>query len=159
MRASVTTLRAWAVWLPLIVIVDLVCLLPPAHAFDHGFDPDSPLTQFFDQLQRPICPSGLDKCFCCGKADAYAIVIDQEATIDGDELDGIAHVTDGSALKFPDETTRTAIADGTVFRFRGKDVTKLKQGNPTNTAWAFLGTTLGGAITNVWCVVPLPPSF
>jgi len=131
----------------------------PAHARDHGFDPTSPVTQFFDQLKRPYCAPGVEICSCCGKADAYPVMIDQDASLDGDKPDGVAHVIDGSAIVYPDGTQRSFIPDGTVFHFTGRDVTKLKQGNPTKTAWAFLGTGLGGQISIVWCVVPLPPGM
>jgi len=137
----------------------LCAAVAPAHAFDHGFDPASPVTQFFDRLKRPYCAAGVEVCSCCGKADAYRVVIDQEATIDGTERDGTAHVTDGSAIVYPDGTGRSFIPDGTVFHFSGRDVTKLKQGNPTDTAWAFLGVGVNGQITIVWCVVPLPPAM
>ena len=80
------------------------CSLRPAHAFDHGFDPASPVTQFFDQFKRPYCAPGIEVCSCCGKADAYPVVIDQEATIDGTEPDGTAHVIDGCAIVYPDGT-------------------------------------------------------
>jgi hypothetical protein len=86
-------------------------------------------------------------------------MIDQDATIDGEAPDGVAHVTDGSAIVYPDGTIRAPIPDGTVFHFTGRDVTKLKQGNPTPTAWAFLGVGAAGTVTIVWCVVPLPPAM
>jgi hypothetical protein len=144
----------------LVVAVAVACWsVRAARAFDHGFDPASPVTQFFDRLQRPYCPPGIGVCSCCGKADAYPVAIDQDATPDGDKPDGIAHVIDGSAVTYPDGTLRSFIPDGTVFRFTGRDVTKAKQGNPTRTAWAFLGVGVGGQIAIVWCVVPLPPGM
>jgi len=145
----------------LIVIAAAIafCSLRPAHALNHGFDPASPVTKFFDQLKRPYCAPGANVCSCCGKADAYPVMIDQEASLDGDKPDGVAHVIDGAAIVYPDGTQRSFIPDGTVFHFTGRDVTKLKQGNPTKTARAFLGTGLGGQISIVWCVVPLPPGM
>lgn len=38
-------------------------------------------------------------------------------------------------------------------------MTKLKQDNPTRTAWAFLAVDQNGAIAVVRCVVPLPPAM
>ncbi len=143
-----------------VVAVGVECCSPrAAHAFDHDFDPASPVTQFFDQLERPYCAPGIEICSCCGKADAYPVVIDQEATIDGTEPDGTAHVIDGSAIVYPDGTSRSFIPGGTVFHFTGRDVTKLEQGNPTRTAWAFLALGQTGTIAIVWCVVPLPPAM
>lgn len=140
------------------IVLLAIAAAAPARAFDHGFNPDSPVTKFFENLKRPWCPPGVAVCSCCGKADAYPIAIDQEATIDGEEPDGVAHVIDGSAIVYPDGNSRRFIPNGTVFRFSGRDVTRLNQGNPTNTAWAFLGLDQQGAISIVWCVVPLPPS-
>jgi hypothetical protein len=145
--------------LSFLIVAAGVAFCTLAHARDHGFDPTSPVTQFFDQLKRPYCAPGIDVCSCCGKADAYPIVIDQEATIDGEAPDGIARVLDGSAIVYPDGTSRSFIPDGTAFHFTGRDVTKLKQGNPTHTAWGFLGTGPDGRISIVWCVVPLPPGM
>ena len=56
------------------------------------------MTQFFDQLERPYCAPGVEICSCCSKADAYPVAIDQEATINGIEPDGAAHVIHGSAV-------------------------------------------------------------
>jgi hypothetical protein len=145
------------------VLLGMVLVVPCPYggatfARDHGFDPTSPVTQFFEQLKRPYCPPGI-VCSCCGKADAYPVVIDQEATIDGEAADGVARVTDGSAIVYPDGTSRSFIPDGTIFHFTGRDVTRATQGNPTRTAWAFLGLDAQGHISIVWCVVPLPPSF
>ncbi len=130
-----------------------------APAMDHNFDPASPVTKFFEELKRPWCAPGIDVCSCCGKSDAYPVEIDREASIDGEEQDGLAHVVDGSAIIYQDGQKRTPIANGTSFKFSGRDVTRLKQGNPTRSAWAFLGTDVTGAISIVWCVVPLPPSY
>jgi len=101
----------------LIVIAAAIafCSLRPAHALNHGFDPASPVTKFFDQLKRPYCAPGANVCSCCGKADAYPVMIDQEASLDGDKPDGVAHVIDGAAIVYPDGTVRSVIPDGTVF--------------------------------------------
>ena len=132
---------------------DLKFLQPRAE--HHGYDPNNETVKWFESLERQHCPTQ-PGCKCCGKGDAYEIVIDQEATIDGTEEDGVAHVIDGSAKEFPDGSKRDYIPNGTEFKFSGQQVTKLKQGNPTNKMWGFL-SYWHGAITVVWCVVPLPP--
>ena len=140
-------------------------MLHTAHAEDlqflqraphHGFDPNNETVKWFERLERPWCAPSVEHCFCCGHVDAYPVVIDQEATINGEEDDGIAHVTDPSRKEFPDKTYRDELIGDLTFHFKGKDVVKLEAGNPTSTAWAFLGN-MQGHITLVWCVVPLPP--
>ena len=135
-----------------------------AHAEDmsffkphRGLDPNDPVVQWFEKLERPWCPPQVDHCLCCGQFDAYPVVIDQEATPDGEEDDGIAHVTDPSAKEFPSGPPRDELVGDLTFHFKGKDVVKTQAGNPTGTAWAFLGN-YKGHITLVWCVVYLPPN-
>lgn len=134
---------------------DLQFLQP--RASHHGYDPNDPIVQWFDKLERPWCPSAVEHCFCCGRFDAYPVVIDQEATPGALLGDGRAHVTDPSAKVFPDGKSRDALVGDLSFTFNGKDVVKPDAGNPTGTAWAFLGN-MKGHITLVWCVVYLPPN-
>ena len=145
-----------------VVVYALLALAYCSHAqaMDHGFDKSDPTAQWFEQLERPYCMEGVKHCFCCGKADAYQIRIIEDATIDGDDADGTAEITDGSAINYPDGTARKPIMTGLQFHFKGKDVVKLDAGNPTKTAWAFLWPTADGkGISEQWCIVPLPPGY
>lgn len=158
--------REWiwvaAVWIFVGALIAAVIMTWPerAHALDHGFDKNSPIGQWMADLERPWCLPGVKHCFCCGIADAYPIRILEEATVNGEEPDGLAEIADGSAKEWPDGTKRAPIQTGLQFRFRGKDVVKLSAGNPTGTAWAFLWPTDDGkAIKTQWCIVPLPPSM
>ena len=116
-----------------LVAAFLCALAPPVGALDHGFDHNSELVKWFEGLHRKS-----DRFPCCGMGDAYPIVIDQEASLGGSEVDGIAHVTDGSARKYPNGDTRQPIPNGTVIHFSGRQVTREIDGNPTSTAWAFI---------------------
>ena len=135
----------------------------PAHATDHGFDKGSAMSVWMDGLKVPwdVPP----KMSCCGKADAYKITILQDAIGDDGDNRGLAVITDGRAIKYPDGTSRFALPDGTQFRFRKADVNPLGDGNPTNTAWAFLSVTsdpdsgVGNFIRMIYCVIPLPPGY
>jgi len=150
---AIAAVRAWIFWTPLLIIAAWT-LLRPAHAFDHGFDLSDPVVQWFDGLRRPDAPPD-QNWRCCGKGDAYPIEID---AMPGADSNGVAHITDGSALSFPDGTTREPIENGAVFHFAPSQVTKPSQGNPTATAWAFLIATPDRRIAYVWCVVPLLPN-
>lgn len=134
---------------------DMEFMKPQSH---HGYDPNDARVKWFEQLERPKCPTK-EPCFCCGKTDAYPIVIDQEAILEGDEPTGTGHVLDGSPKTYPDGTKREELPNGLVFKFPGNAVTKLKQGNPTGTAWGFFSVWPPNTIHTIWCVVPLPPGF
>ena len=139
-------------------LLPLLLLATPAAAMDHGFDPTDPTVQWFDSLTRPDAPADHKDWRCCGKGDAYRIRIDQDAAGEEGDTQGTAVVTDSAAITFPDGEKREPLPNGTVIRFPLSKVTQLKQGNPTNTAWAFL-SVWQGKISLVWCIVPLPPGY
>lgn len=130
----------------------------PAHAFDHGFDPFAPTSQWMESLQRrPPAPVGP----CCGVADAY------QADIYTRNPDGSYDIviTDGSPIMFPDGAHRDAIPDGTAIHVPENKVNPPKEqaGNPTGHAWLFMsvyGITTNGvykqAPGSLYCFVPRP---
>ena len=126
-------------------------LITPARAFDHGFDPASPVTRWFDALIRPDFPGS----HCCGKSDAYAVEIIKDG---GSSSNWTARVTDGSAIVFPDGTSRDPIANGTIIEVQPEKVTKPSQDNPTKTAWVFMYVKRGN-MEMVYCLVPMPPGM
>ena len=154
----------------LFLFVGAYFLTVPAWGLDHGFDPESELTKWFESLHRKI-----DKFPCCGLGDAYPVEILQEATPDpkGELFDGIARVTNVRSITFPNGDVRLSIPTGTVIHFSDNQLTREIDGNPTATAWAFLsvrrngddqqdtsGTlNIDGEMHGVYCVVPLPPGF
>ena len=143
---------------PLASIVLLV-VATAAHAMDHGFDPNSDFARWAESLKRP---NTAYKASCCGKGDMYGIRIEQDAIGDDDDARGVAVITDGDAIQFPDGTTRTPIPNGTRFTFP-KSVVNERQGNPGKTAYAFITPSDDGVSTNgvqvVWCVIPIPPGY
>jgi hypothetical protein len=127
----------------------------PASAFDHGFDPSDPVVQWFEHLRRPdVDEDYLGVVSCCGKGDAYAVDVVEDG---GADREWAVKITDGSAIEFPDGTTRQPLPDGTVSRFPGSKVIKPNQGNPTKHAWVFI-SVWSGQVHEVWCFVPLPPN-
>jgi hypothetical protein len=139
-----------------------------ASAMDHGFDHSDPVVQWFESLKIPddTPPKG----GCCGKGDAYAIRILEDAL--GNSADksdwGLAEITDGSAKQWPDGTIRTPIPNGTQFKFPKQKVNPPEDGNPTPTAWAFLSVVeagdeasrrdgKGNYIRMIYCIIPLLP--
>ena len=123
-----------------------------ARAKDHGFDKNDPTVQWFESLKRPDLP----KYSCCGKADAYPVRIEQEPIGEEPDQMGLAIVTDGSAIAFPDGTKRPEIPTGFEFKFPLSKLNQLMDGNPTHTAWAFLAV-YNGKLSVLYCVIPLPP--
>ena len=128
----------------------------------HGeiFRPSPDLARWFESLDRPDWKVGDSIISCCDAGDAYPIVILQEATIGGEEPDGIAEVTDTSARLIikPDGSRkwRPQWQGPTRFHFPGKLITREIKGNPTSTAWVFATNYTGSPF--LYCVVPLPPS-
>jgi len=145
-------------WLIVGLIISLIVLVGHhARAMDHGFDDNSDFGQWVQSLKRPDTDY---KYSCCGKGDLYGIRIEQDAIGDDDDARGVAVITDGGAITYPDKTQRSPIRNGTRFTFP-KSVVNDRQGNPRGTAFAFLtpGMTPGteDIVMRVWCVIPLPP--
>jgi hypothetical protein len=136
----------------ILILAMFLFALVPSFATDHGWDPNNPVSQWFNTLKRPDYPQGN----CCGKGDAYKIQIIEEA-IPGSN--GRAVITDGEAIEFPDGTKRAPVANGTEFTYPYEKQTKPSQSNPTKTAWVFMYVNNVGKITTLFCVVPLPPSY
>lgn len=139
----------------------IVCMIVcSAHASDHGWDPNSPVSKWVRGLYQPDTPPDERDYLhsCCGEADMYPIVIEQDALGDeGDSL-GVARITDGSAKQYPDGAIRPPLKTGMTFRFPKSKVNPLKDGNPTATAWVFL-SSYDGEINRIFCIIPLPPGM
>ncbi len=143
-----------------VVAVGVECCSPrAAHAFDHGFDPASPVTQFFDQLKRPYCAPGIEICSCCGKADAYPVVIDQEATIDGDATRRHRPCDRrlGHRLSGRHEPILHSRRHGVSFHRPRRD--QARAGQPDADRVGVPRLARSRHISIVWCVVPLPPAM
>lgn len=120
-----------------------------SRAFDHGFDPYAPATQYFEHLKQPDNYPGS----CCGKADAY------EADTYARNADGswTVTVTDGSAIEYPDGTRRPYVATGTVVHVPAGKINPPDETrhNPTGHAWLFMSVYVG-QVGSIYCFAPLP---
>lgn len=116
---------------------------------DHGFDPNSPTTKWFERLYRPDFPASK----CCGKADAYEI----ETYWRNDKGVLFVKIGDGSAKEFPDGTRRPPIPDGTVIEVPEKKINSPDDDldNPTDKSWAFF-TVDEGRVSILYCVTLHP---
>jgi hypothetical protein len=116
-----------------------------------GFDIEhDEVAKWMKGLIRPDNPPNS----CCGKGDAYEVEILKDG---GDDAEWVAKITHGEARKYPDNTTRPPLPNGTLFHVQPQRVVKLNKGNPTKTAWLF--TYVGLRTVTVYCLVPLPPSW
>lgn len=117
-----------------------------------GFDVTSGVPQWMASLIRPDdAPSP-----CCGKADAYPVEVIEDG---GTDHAWRVKIIDGSSIVYPDKTHRAFIPNGTQFQVAPSHVTKPNQGNPTKTAWLFVGLYPAYFLAWIYCLVPLPPSF
>jgi hypothetical protein len=133
-------------------LLTLIC--SPAVALDHGFDPNDPVTQWFETLMMPDIPGAR----CCGAADAYKVEILEEGEWDGNGPDWVVSIKDGSAIKFPDGKSRAEVPNGLIIHVPAYKVTKPKQSNPTHNAWIFMSVN-DGHVGAIFCLVPLLPSL
>lgn len=142
------TAQALVLWA--VVIACLLWLfMTPAPAMDHGFDPNSATTKWFEQLKVP--PEGIAA--CCGKADAYP-VSEYWKNPDGTWT---ARIKDGRAIKYPDGTVRAYIATGTEVIVPAESVNDLTDDldNPTDTSWIFMRVS-EAQVSKVFCLVRHP---
>jgi hypothetical protein len=153
-------------WAAVGTVLGICAFSLAVHADDdvdyHGeiYRPSPDIAKWFASLDRPDWKAGDSIISCCDAGDAYPIVILQEASIGGEEPDGIAEVTDTSARLVitpnGERKWRLQWAGPTRFHFPGKLVTREIKGNPTPTAWVF--ATVSAGYPKLWCLVPLPPA-
>jgi hypothetical protein len=136
-----------------IVALLAFCLLTPVFAHDHGFDPNSPITKWFDTKNMP--PDYIES--CCGKGDAYTV--DQYwKNPDGTYT---AVIADGSAITYPDGTTRAPIPDGTKIIVPASRVNRAEDDLDNPIGHSVLWLTISGPgygidSINVWCFIRHP---
>lgn len=112
-------------------IVALLLTLSPVVAMDHGFNPNSATTKWFESLKIP--PK--NEVSCCGKADAYPVER-YERLSNGDYRVWIAP---DNGITFPDGTVRPPW-DSTIPIIVPKErVNEEKDDldNPTDFSWLF----------------------
>jgi hypothetical protein len=130
------------------VVALTISMCSMARAMDHGFDPNSPTTKWFEALLRPDTGTS-----CCGKGDAYP-VNDYWPNPDGTWT---AVIADGSAIKFPDGTYREYLPTGEKVIVPADKVNEMIDDldNPTDRSWIFV-RALTGNVENVYCFVRHP---
>jgi hypothetical protein len=108
-----------------------VLLCGDANAINHGFDPLSITTKWFEKLKIP--PKGMVS--CCGRADAYS-VDRYEKLPSGDYLVWIA---DGDPILFPDGTRRIGWDISIPIVVPAEHVNDMEDDldNPTEHSWLF----------------------
>lgn len=104
-----------------------------------GFNPDtSPMAKWMESLLRPDLPYNPPGQIwpCCGKADAYPV---SSYFINPDGSYSVV-IADGSAITYPDGTTRPPIRTGRTVIVPASKVNKLEDDldNPTDFSWVFL---------------------
>ncbi len=130
------------------VIALILYMIWPVHAMDHGFNPDSATTKWFESKMRPDYPGS-----CCGKGDGYP-VSDYWDNHDGTWT---AVIGDGSAIKYPDGTTRDYIATGQKIIVPEGKVNNAEDDldNPTDTSWIFM-TVHAAEPGTIYCLIRHP---
>jgi len=118
-----------------------------ARAENHGFDLTKPIPQWFESVRMPDTHIS-----CCGLGDAY------EADVWTKNPDGSYEVTitDGSAVAYPDGSTRAFIPNGTVVHVPMSKVNPPKDGNPTGHGVIFMLVSAGKIVNGPFCFI-LPP--
>lgn len=136
-----------------LVIGFIFCLLliaAPASAMNHGFDPSAPAVKWFEKLERPDSRPNS----CCGKADAYPVDRYQKNS----DHTFTVWVADGSALKYPDGTTRDEwdtsvpiIVPDTKVNDESDDLD-----NPTEHGWLFFRPSTKRDVGTIYCFIRHP---
>jgi len=119
-----------------------------APAMDHGFNPNNATVKWMESLPRPNTPGS-----CCGKGDGYPVE-DYWPNPDGSWT---AKIGDGSAMKYPDGTTREYIANGTEVIVPRELVNPWEDdlGNPTDVSWLFM-TVHAAEVGTIYCLIRHP---
>lgn len=121
-----------------------------APAMNHGFNPDAPLTKWMESKIRPDSPPNP----CCGKADAYPVARYQRNS----DHTWTVWLADGSALKYPDGTTRDYFDMSTPIIVPDNKVNAPDDDldNPTDVGWVFMRVASPTEVGAVYCLIVHP---
>lgn len=136
--AVAVALSVWALW------------PHAAPAMNHGFNPDAPLTKWFESKIRPDSPPNS----CCGKGDAYPVERYQN---NGDHTYTI-WLADGSAILYPDGTRRDYFDKATPIIVPDNKVNPPDDDldNPTDVSWVFMRVSTSTDVGTVYCLILHP---
>ncbi len=120
----------------------------PAPALDHGFNPNNATVKWMESLQRPNEPGS-----CCGKGDGYPV---SDYWDNGDGT-WTAVIGDGSAMVYPDGTSRHYVTTGEHIIVPRDLVNHIEDDldNPTDTSWIFM-TVYDSGIGTLYCLIRHP---
>lgn len=142
-------LRYFVNFVVVLLFVTVICIIR-AYSMDHGFDPNSPVTEWFESKKLPPVYATS----CCGKGDAY-VVDDYWPNPDGSYT---AVIADGSAIEYPDGTRRRVIKNGTHVHVPKDSVNREEDDldNPINHSVIWLYVNDDGEPGTVWCFIRHP---
>ena len=149
-RIPWSAIRA-GVWLIGLTLLLWLFMVQHAPAMDHGFNPNNPTVQWFERLQRPDSQPNS----CCGKGDAYPVARYEHHPKDHTYSVWLA---DGSAIKYPDGTTREYFDMSTEIIVPENKVNKYEDDldNPTDTSWVFMRVSTPTDVGTVYCLIRHP---
>lgn len=145
-------------WFPVASALQLACavafilllLWSNAHPMDHGFDPNSRVTQWMERQIRPDSPPNS----CCGKADSYPV--DRYVKLPGGDYQ--VWVENGDAIDYPDGTKRAPwdvnvplIVPSNKINPEADDLD-----NPTKHGWLFFRPTNDHEPGTFYCFIRHP---
>ena len=147
--------RAGSPWLSvLLTVLILTCLFilfsKPAPAMDHGFNPNDTTVRWFQRKMRPDLPSSA----CCGKGDGYPVARYEE----NPDHSYTIWLADGSALKYPDGTTREYFDMSVPINVPWNKVNDLIDDidNPTDVSWVFMRVSTPTDVGTMYCFIRHP---
>jgi hypothetical protein len=150
--------RPWPEWVRQMLVAAITALIVSvsmvtchqARAMDHGFNPNNPTVRWFQSKMRPDQPS----LSCCGKGEAYPVARYQE----NPDHTYTAWLADGSALKYPDGTTRDYFDMATPITVPKDKVNDLRDDldNPTDVSWVFMTVSTSTEVRSMFCFIRHP---
>ena len=138
----------------LIVTLFLFAFTNRAPAMDHGFDPTNKTVQWFESKIRPDSPPNS----CCGKGDAYPV---ERYELHPELHEVWVWVSDGSAMKYPDGTTRDYWDMSTKIVVPDTKVNPPDDDldNPTDVSWIFMRVSTPTDVGTIYCFIPHPSGY
>lgn len=143
------------IWIAIGVAALLLLALVPSHALNHGFDPDSATTKWFERQMRPDRPADPPEP-CCGKADAYPV--DRYQKHDDHTYSVWVHASAGELYTYPDGSRRAPfdpsveiIVPDTKVNPEDADLD-----NPSNYSWLFMSVNNITTPSTIYCFIRHP---
>jgi len=135
------------------LLVITIVMAVRAYSMDHGFDPNSPVTKWFESKRMP--PKY--EVSCCGKGDAYTV----DRYWRNPDGSFTAVIADGSAITYPDGSQRKPMPDNTEVLVPEGSVNTEEDDldNPIGHSVIWLRVNDDGTPGRVWCFIRHPQGF